>query len=293
MRITRTSVFALLAIILLAPMISFALAATVRYYSATIDPTSVNAGDTISFTVTVTNDLSTTSTQTIKSATVAIPSGFTGVAITDHTPSTWSASLVSGVIYLYKIASVDISPGQSLSVTFTATAPTTPGPYTFYTYAYGGTDYTADYTLVGSQPVVTVIGGEVDYNYETAFAYDEARANDFLNSGFSRWGWTIGPLADGYSGEWELWAAAGQSNFDNGMLVGTADVTYSGGTVTVDFNLNAGVILVESHVYAGTAMFPLDHSGNPTVAPGQYTNPTGLTGDIYVIVHAIVGIPVT
>lgn len=145
----------------------------------------------------------------------------------------------------------------------------------------------------------------VEYAYESAFAYGgEDYANDFRDNGFSRWGWTNGPLEPG-TYEFELWAAAGQSITSKGVLVGTVSISYIDGdgelswTVTV----NSPYILenedgeVEVHVYVGNEMFPSLPNGEFTVAPGQYGNTgasgrvSGLSGTVYVIVHAIVGIP--
>lgn len=132
---------------------------------------------------------------------------------------------------------------------------------------------------------------EVEYVYETAFAYYSANATSFLEEGFSRWGWTNGPLTEG-TYEFELWAAAAQCDFDKGIEVGTVTVEYIGGSVVVTFNLDAPYVLEETHVYAGYDMFPKLMNGEPTVAPGQYYIEDALSGDIYVIVHAVVGIPV-
>jgi hypothetical protein len=70
-------------------------------------------------------------------------------------------------------------------------------------------------------------------------------------------------------------------------------VTYgSDGYVTADYNVGTPYILEETHVYAGYEMFPMDKKGNPTVAPGAYSNASPFDGrDVYVIAHAVVGIP--
>ena len=88
-----------------------------------------------------------------------------------------------------------------------------------------------------------------------------------------------------------MWAGAGQCDLSNGILVGTVTVDYTSGTVTFDFKLDPSVSLEEYHVYAGVGMFPTGNNGELTVAPGQYTIGTDLSGPVYVIVHAVVGIP--
>jgi hypothetical protein len=133
---------------------------------------------------------------------------------------------------------------------------------------------------------------EVEYTYETAFAFGGDDDDCFLANGFSRWGWSNGPIAPGVY-EWPLYAGAGQCDLTKGTLVGSVQVVYNaGGFVTVGFDVNAPYLLGETHVYAGNGMFPV-FKGNQTVAPGQYRNAGPFAGDIFVIVHAVVGIPVT
>jgi hypothetical protein len=134
---------------------------------------------------------------------------------------------------------------------------------------------------------------EVEYAYETAFGYNEdPNGICFLDLGFGRWGWT-NPVGPG-SYNFELWAAAGQCDFDKGIEVGSVGVEYTGSTVIATVNLSAGFVLGETHVYAGTGQTPVTSKGVPTVAPGQYRIEGPFSGEeIYVIVHAVVGIPVT
>lgn len=130
---------------------------------------------------------------------------------------------------------------------------------------------------------------EIVYEYETAFAFGGDTEDCFLNNGFDRWGWSNGPIGPGtYS--WPLYAGAGRCDLTKGAMVGHATVIYDG-YVTVDIELLDGLLLDETHVYAGYDMFP-PFKGKYTVAPGQYTNDGPFAGDIYVIVHAVVGIPV-
>lgn len=122
---------------------------------------------------------------------------------------------------------------------------------------------------------------------ETAFARDDNGDNCFIDNGFNRWGWTIGPLSDGdYS--YEVYAGAGQCDIDKGELAGTIDVRYTDGEVTVTYNIDPSFTVEETHTYAGNEMFPTANNGRSTVAPGQYSVDTNLSGDIYVIAHAVV-----
>jgi hypothetical protein len=143
---------------------------------------------------------------------------------------------------------------------------------------------------------------------QTAFAYGGGTNADdryatpgdtttcFLNLGqIDRWGWTMGPLAEGQD-TWNLVAGAGGCNTGKGTVVGTVTVNYSGGSATVTYNLNSGFSTTSTHVYVGTQPLPINRQGQTTVAPGQYTHTgnsltytaTGLSGQIYVIAHAAV-----
>ncbi|MGX1930484.1 hypothetical protein [Flagellimonas sp. 2504JD4-2] len=122
---------------------------------------------------------------------------------------------------------------------------------------------------------------------ETAFARGNDGNTCFLDEGFSRWGWTIGPLSEGTSATYEIYSGAGQCDISKGELVGTVDVSYAVGDVEVTYNFFDGVVVSETHTYAGNDMFPTKN-GDPTVAPGQYSIEDNLSGDIYVIAHAVV-----
>ncbi len=140
---------------------------------------------------------------------------------------------------------------------------------------------------------------ETVYCYETAYGKGEG-AVAFIPT-FSNWGWTN--RLEGFgSYEFELWAGAGQCDTSKGTLVGTVTVVYGEGTLDVTFNVDSPYILmnsygeVETHVYAGSGMYPtimVKGKPKPTVAPGQYSiDYTALDGGpIYVITHAVVGIP--
>lgn len=143
---------------------------------------------------------------------------------------------------------------------------------------------------------------DIKKDCETAFAYDSNalcfRDDDDLNS--NRWGWSIGPLSDSHSGSYDIYQGAGKCNINNGSLVGTLDITYSDGTVTVDFIANEGFGFFETHLFIGDEKYPRKQNGQFTVAPGQYGNgnsfPDGtssdsftfenINGEIYIIAHA-------
>ncbi len=127
------------------------------------------------------------------------------------------------------------------------------------------------------------------YMYETAYAKGDG-ATCFIPT-FKNWGWTN--LISPGTYEMDLWAGAAQCDTSKGTLVGSVTVTYgSDGYVTADYNVGTPYILEETHVYAGYEMFPMGKKDNPTVAPGAYSNASPFDGrDVYVIAHAVVGIP--
>ena len=105
---------------------------------------------------------------------------------------------------------------------------------------------------------------------------------------FNRWGWTVKLPGEG-TYIFDIYAGAGQCDLSKGTLVGTAEVNYSGGTVSVDYNINDGYEINEIHTYAGVDPVPSNPNNNkPTVAPGQYTIGTGLSGEINVILHSVI-----
>jgi hypothetical protein len=156
---------------------------------------------------------------------------------------------------------------------------------------YGGGDYTYNNTATivetGQSASATLKVNVQRYLYETAFAKGDA-AICFIDHGFSRWGWT-NPIVPG-TYTWDLWAGAGQCDTSKGILVGSVTVVYDG-DVTVTYNVSEPYLLDETHVYAGYDMFPKTKKGKLTVAPGQYYNDGSFDGMVYVIAHAVVGIP--
>jgi hypothetical protein len=102
----------------------------------------------------------------------------------------------------------------------------------------------------------------------------------------------------------DLYAAAGQCDLSKGTLVGSVSVDYATGTATVTYTVNAPYTLDDTHLYIGSASLASackTQKGvttcTPTVAPGQYPNVggsstyivTGLSGNINVVAHAVVG----
>ncbi len=108
------------------------------------------------------------------------------------------------------------------------------------------------------------------------------------------WGWTNPIIVGGGPYVWDLWAAAGQCDTDNGTLVGTVTVTFSpaGGSgrynVIVDFDVDLPYTIEETHVHVGTMAYPGPDIGNwenvGSYLPGK---------ELYVIAHAVVCGPFT
>jgi uncharacterized repeat protein (TIGR01451 family) len=125
--------------------------------------------------------------------------------------------------------------------------------------------------------------------YETAYALGDA-ATCFIDLGANNWGWVNGDgaayiLPGDYT--WPVWAGAGQCDTDNGTLVGTATVSYDGTDVSVSFDIDPQYVLGDTHIYAGYDQIP---PGG--FSPGQWQIYSPFDGSaIYVIVHAVVGIP--
>jgi len=131
---------------------------------------------------------------------------------------------------------------------------------------------------------------------ETAYAKGAAPAlsvDSFCDAGFSQWGWTNRIAPGSYT--WDMWAGAGQCDTARGERVGEVSVTYGGdGSFSAVITLEPGYTLLEEHVYAGSTRFPRVRQGSRlvnTVAPGQYYIEGTLSGNIWVIVHAVVGTP--
>lgn len=139
---------------------------------------------------------------------------------------------------------------------------------------------------------------------ETAFAYGNSAATCFLDLGFSRWGWTNGPIAEG-NYTWPIYAGAGQCDRNKGYYVGNLGVSYSNGSLSVTFTAFESYDFDATHVYAGANDLPVVKQGQnlvETVAPGQYTvidtladgttrhtvTITGLSGPVHVVAHAVV-----
>lgn len=112
---------------------------------------------------------------------------------------------------------------------------------------------------------------EPEVSCETNFAYASSpEGTCFLEYGFKRWGWTIGPLTEG-SYSYPVYQGAGQCDITKGGLVATLDVVFAGGVVTLSYSsVDSAYEMTECQWYAGAEALPKDVNGEDTVAPGQY-----------------------
>ena len=149
---------------------------TNRHYRAAITPTSVASGSSTSFALTITNcneaacpGNPTTNNQKIGSVEIDLPAGFAatpGPVPTSATGGkTWTGTVVNGEIRLGATGGNQrLEAGESVTVTFTASAPAACTTYSWLTKAYqdplsgGELVTTTPYELIGSQPQVEVTG---------------------------------------------------------------------------------------------------------------------------------------
>ena len=154
----------ILALTLLACLIISAIVATFSIalgcdysFSANIQPNSTNAGASATYSMTVANEHG--SGAVIGSIKVNIPSGYTGVTVSSVDPSNWIVSSQSSSQISLKPdhSSHAIDRGDSLTVTFTATAPRSSGEYVWTTTCNTNTgDGGHQFSIIGDQPTVTV-----------------------------------------------------------------------------------------------------------------------------------------
>ncbi len=189
-----------------------------------------------------------------------------------------------------------------------------PGTYYVEEIAVEGfsTSYSPDdyIEVVADQTVTIEVTNEFEkekcYGDETAWAYSEEYAKPNWNYvRGNNWGWTNGPLSVG-TYEFPIYAGAGGNDIEKGTLVGTLYVVYDAGNVTVNYDLDEGYYLSETHLWVGNDVLPAVRRGY-TNAPGQFPNNhyygfeagetmetewvwtgSGFEGEIWVAAHAVV-----
>jgi hypothetical protein len=146
-------------------------APSTKFYSVTIAPTTATAGTSTNYTVTLANDPS--STQTLGSANVSAPAGFTiaspangaTVTVTGSGGKTWNVKNASNTLEFRAATKNDaLSPGQSVSVANVATTnPCAAGTHTWPTIAKQANNFSGppgnDFIATGATTVEIVAGG--------------------------------------------------------------------------------------------------------------------------------------
>ena len=233
-------------------------AATERYFSSTTTPASVTAGSDNTHSITIENcnntgacsGFTTFFSQSIKSATVEVPAGFTVISplsVSATGGKVWTASLSGSTIELVKTGPDQLSPGESVTVSFDATAPCEAGFYEWTSAAFNADDLlSTPYDLVGGQPEVEVTGACEPTDFEPG---------DFCSYTQGGWG---SPPNGGNPGS--ILAA----NFDSiytDLVVGT------GFAMTFESAPD-----VENYLPAG---------GTPGALAGNLTNPTSSSAGVF------------
>lgn len=145
-----------------------------RFYSATVDPTVVAAGEDETLTFTITNcdgivcSPSSQFRQQIRTMTVDVPAGFlvneASCAISAAAGDVWDLTFLPGQLYIDKNSGpTGLAIGESLTLACSFTAPCDAEIYEWTTGAYNDDvdppgPGTSPYTLVGGQPEVEVTG---------------------------------------------------------------------------------------------------------------------------------------
>ncbi|MDX1318548.1 MAG: hypothetical protein R3207_00115 [Oceanospirillum sp.] len=81
----------------------------------------------------------------------------------------------------------------------------------------------------------------------------------------TRWGWSVGPVAEGDTVVRDIYAAAGRNDITKGSLIGTATITNNGNMVAISIQTLPGYGFTTVQAFVGE-----DHTC--TVAPGQLGN---------------------
>jgi len=99
-----------------------------------------------------------------------------------------------------------------------------------------------------------------------------------------------------------IYIGAEQCDATTATMVGSLTILYDGSIATVTYTMEAGYRMNEAQLYVGNEILPRDVNSDLTVAPDEYPfrentldgvstytfNVTGLSGDIYVVAHALV-----
>jgi len=150
------------------------------------------------------------------------------------------------------------SPTSTVTLTATPSFTDSPTPTVTDTFTASPTGTVTPTSTVTPLPPVC----------ETAFGYSDF---SFSSLGLGpRWGWQI-TVQSGQSGNTPLYAGAGQDATEKGTQIGNLIYSYNGTQLQVQYQLQPGWCLTETHVYASTQ--PISN-----LAPGSYGNQHVLGG---------------
>ena len=129
-------------------------------YTASVSPTSVPAGDSGTFTVTLKNTSG--GLEVLGSAEITVTGGFSSVSTGPPSVSGWDSAVSGNVVQLTSSSGNEVGANGEVSVDITATAPTSTGSSEWTTEAKESTDFTGtdnNLGLSGEDPMVTVTPG--------------------------------------------------------------------------------------------------------------------------------------
>ena len=117
-------------------------------------------------------------------------------------------------------------------------------------------------------------------NCHTSYAYDGENADMnkcFLDMGFNKWGWTIGPLNSSYfdsgSVTWEIYSQAHDCDINMGDVVGNAVLEYnvSSGEGELTVATYSGYFFTQIDLWVDNEKLPRNNKGHYSIATKRYT----------------------
>lgn len=232
-----------------------------KYYEASIVPTSGSAGSGPSlYSITIANCNGTNcapgSSVAIGTAQITVPTGFvvdaSTLSVSYPSGQPWTVSYASGVISLSEAAGNNkLVAGQSVTVSFNATAPCSDNTYQWTTAVSANVPFdsteSATWTLVGSQPTVTVTGSCSSSSGLSGYC------------SYTQGGWGADPHG---TNPGELLSTNFGSAYPSGVQVGNG----------TNWMLFDSASAVDAYLPAG---------GTPSTITGQFTDPTSTSSGVF------------
>lgn len=137
------------------------------------------------------------------------------------------------------------------------------------------------------------------YDFQAVPAKSISITTNSLDKAGNNWGWTNGQIYEGETKFFRLYVCAGKNDLTKGTWVGDMKVSYSGTTVTVEYQVTPLCNIAVAHIYVGADKLPRNKKGYIS-APGQLGYNSGpltgqtsfthsfssITGPVYVAAHA-------